>query len=201
MGTFIEIKERILVGQELADVVAMCNVRQRNFARNYPLCQNNGTEAAKAAGYSDKTATVQASTLLGNPNVVTLTGHYIALAAQQTEIDTVQVLKELGRVGFSNIKDFVKWKGNVLTVKDSDDIPSHLTACIQEITKTEGPYGTTIKIKLYSKLDALGKIGQYLKMFSDKFDLPDRPEDDRTLEEIQSERLDIEGAIGLISRN
>lgn len=198
MGTFIEIKERILDEQELADTIAVCNIKQHNFARNYPLCQNNGTQAAIKAGYSAHAAAAQASTLLSHPHVSILTGHYMALAAKQCDIDTIMVLKELGRVGFSNIKDFVEWKGDRFEVKDSDDIPREIAAAIQEITKVDGPYGSTIKIKLHPKLEALTKIGQYLKMFTDKFDLPDKPEDSRTLEQIKSERLDIEEALGMM---
>lgn len=45
------------------------NERQRRFAREYVLTSRNGTEAAKRAGYSERSATMTASRLLTNDEV------------------------------------------------------------------------------------------------------------------------------------
>lgn len=60
------LKERESVADAKKSVL---NAKQKAFCREYVKCYN-GTQAAIAAGYSQKTAAVQASRLLRNPAVL-----------------------------------------------------------------------------------------------------------------------------------
>ncbi len=60
------LKERESVADDKKSVL---NAKQKAFCREYVKCYN-GTQAAIAAGYSQKTAAVQASRLLRNPAVL-----------------------------------------------------------------------------------------------------------------------------------
>jgi len=84
------------------------------------------------------------------------------------------VLQELAAIAFSNIEDFVEWDkdAGALVVKASAEIPRHLASAIESIDeqvfKSENKDGSRQytrskrKVKLYSKLDALGKLAEYL---------------------------------------
>lgn len=144
------------------------NEKQLRFTTEY-LVDLNGKQAAIRAGYSSKTAESQASRLLRNVKVQEAIQEAMDARAERTKITIDQVLAELGRIGFSNIKDFVKFDADgVVRIKDSEELTPEQAACIAEITQSESDKSNNFKFKLCDKLKALELLGRHLKMFTDK---------------------------------
>lgn len=146
--------------------------KRREFVDAYIRCKFNGTKAAIEAGYSKKTAEDQAARLLGSVGVKEAIEEKCAALAAKNDIKSSDVLKELASLGFSNIRNICRWSGNILTVRDSRNLPPEITAAISEIAPVQFKDGTSgIKIKLHNKTAALEMLGRYLKMFTDKMEV------------------------------
>lgn len=172
----------------------MLTPKKRQFALEY-LVDLNATQAAIRAGYSKHTAKSQGERLLTDVDVKIQIDKAIKKREERTEITQDMVLRELSKIGFSDIRKAVKWgKGiavvepesgsivvaNGVSLVGSDELDDDTAASISEICQT--PAG--IKIKLHDKKGALVDIGRHLGMFKDKIelsgglDLKDKPKDE-----------------------
>lgn len=151
------------------------NDRQRRFCEEY-LKDLNATKAAERAGYSKKTAPFIGSENLNKPQIKAQIQKLQDARSKRTEITADRVLKELAKIGFSDLKDYMSWNDEKITIIDSQNVDAK---AVSEVMYTE----TTIpqkngddiikiqkKIKLYDKVAALTKIGEHLGMFSKKGD-------------------------------
>jgi phage terminase small subunit len=80
--------------------------RQKLFALEYPI-DLNGTQAAIRAGYSARTAEAAASRLLRNVKVGAEIRRVMDERGKRLEISADNVLRELAKLAFSNIDDFL----------------------------------------------------------------------------------------------
>ena len=147
--------------------------KQRAFCEAYAL-DANGTQAAIAAGYSKTSAATTSSRLLKHPKVMSMLQARRGAALARLEVTEDMVLQELAAVAFSNIEDYVTWDAaaGALVVRPSVEIPRHLQAAIESIDEkvleSQNKDGTRLytrtvrKVKLYSKLDALKTLAEYL---------------------------------------
>lgn len=147
--------------------------RQRAFCEAYSG-NPNGTQAAITAGYSQASAASTASRLLKHPKVISTLQARRGEALARLEVTEDMVLAELAAVAFSNIEDYVTWDASAgaLVVRPSVEIPRHLQAAIESIDEkvleSQNKDGTRLytrtvrKVKLYSKLDALKTLAEYL---------------------------------------
>jgi len=168
--------------------------KQEAFAREY-LVALNATQAAIRAGYSPKTAEQQGYQLLQNTSVADAVQKAMAERSRRTEITADMVLRELAKIGFSDIRKAVKWYSqtnvaaidtdadmealadegalrftvaNQVELISSDDIDDDTAAAIAEVSLS----GTgALKMKLHDKKGALVDIGKHLGMFTDKVDM------------------------------
>ncbi|UVC14719.1 terminase small subunit [Mesorhizobium onobrychidis] len=154
--------------------------KQVRFVEEY-LIDLNATQAAIRAGYSAKTAKSQGQRLLTNVDV----GAALAEAQQKrslvTGITAERVLTELAKIGFSDIRNVVRWRSNVsamvedeetgeqrlaitneVALINSDDLTDEAASCISEISQTEKG---GLKIKLHDKRAALVDMGKHLGLF------------------------------------
>lgn len=160
--------------------------KQRAFVREY-LIDLNATQAAIRAGYSERSAGVEGARLLKNAKVEDAVAKAMLNRAERTDITADRVLKELAKIGFSDIRKAVKWQSALITEEDnpdggdvaviktivtnqvqlvaSDDIDDDTAAAIAEISQnaTGG-----LKIKLHDKKSALVDLGRHLGLFTDK---------------------------------
>lgn len=172
--------------------------KQKRFSEEY-LIDLNGTQAAIRAGYSPKTADVQASRLLTNANVQSYISTLQRRRSQRTRITADRVLKELASVAYSDISEVTPYSNNGVTLNDSKTLPKRVRAAVQSITfvETTKPDGTvTVKksVKMYDKIAALQSLMQHLGLlkpepvatkeeliqifeaaFTDASDTPDSP--------------------------
>jgi len=158
--------------------------KREAFCQEY-LKDWNQAQAAIRAGYSERTAKEQGCRLLTFVNVRLRVDFLAEQIAKRNKIEQDDIVQELSAIGFSNILDYidpidreVHWtrgKGKnerVATVflagvkmKDFEHIPPKIKrkifAAVQTVRETQ--YG--VEFRLYDKLGALDKLGQYFNMW------------------------------------
>jgi phage terminase small subunit len=142
----------------------MLTPKQSRFVEEY-LVDLNGKQAAIRAGYSAKTAEVQASRLLRIAKIQVALSAAMRAQSRNTEVTPDRVLAELAKIGFANMRDYWPKEGETVDRLDQD-----LTAALQEITidETIDPSGVVhrhTRLKLHDKKGALDSLAQYLGMF------------------------------------
>ena len=139
--------------------------------KNERFCQEfmidlNATKAAIRCGYSAKTAKVQGSRLLTKVVIKSRIEELKSQLQKKIGISAESVVKELAKIGFSNIQEYLK-EGN--TIVDITSIEKEEAACVESIKTVETHWGKTTKrqvtIKLHSKVDALINLGRHLGIF------------------------------------
>lgn len=145
--------------------------KQAAFVREY-LVDLNATQAAIRAGYSPKTAESQGSRLLRNAKVQAAVAAGQEKAAKRAEISAADVLRELGRLGFSDIAGIFNAEGQLRSFRDIPEDTRRAIAAIKVKSHTEpGDEDVvvyTTEIKLWDKPGALGMLGKHLKLFTEK---------------------------------
>lgn len=156
--------------------------KQRRFVDEY-LVDLNATQAAIRAGYSQKTAGQTGNEYLRKPEIAKAIRAAQERRAKRTEITQDMVLRELAKIGFSDIRKVVRWGRTELRVADAeegaatevhhglsligaDEIDDDTAAAIAEVS--EGREG--LKVKLHDKKGALVDIGRHLGMFKDRIE-------------------------------
>lgn len=156
--------------------------KQRRFVDEY-LIDLNATQAATRAGYSQKTAGQIGEQNLKKLEIAHAIQEAQAARSRRTKVTQDMVLRELAKIGFSDIRKIVRWGKTELRVTDdgddegevteayhglalvsADDIDDDTAAAISEIS--EGREG--LKVKLHDKKGALVDIGRHLGMFKDR---------------------------------
>jgi len=154
------------------------NEKQQRFCDEY-LIDLNATQAAIRAGYSEKTAGSQAFDLLKKPDVQAYLEERMDERSKRTEITQDAVLKELAKIGFANMSDYMKPGIDGDPVLDFSQITRDQAAALTEVTVEDFKDGRgedardvrRIKFKLADKRAALVDMGKHLGMFKDKVEL------------------------------
>jgi len=152
--------------------------KQKIFADEY-LIDLNATRAYKVAYprvKKDETARANSSRMLTNANVAVYVEKRMKDREKRTEITQDMVLKELAKIGFANVTDYVTIEGPYVKVKQTVDMPPDKLGAIAGIK--EGANG--IEIKLNDKGKALELIGRHLGMFKDKLEVSGTLETEKT---------------------
>lgn len=153
--------------------------KQQLFVDEY-LVDLNATQAAIRAGYKEKTARFIASENLTKPNIQVAIEKAMAIREKRTEITQDKALKELGRLGFSDIRKYFEDDGSLKNITDLDDDAAAAVASVEVDELFDGSgkdrvqIGFTKKFKFWDKNSALEKIGKHLKMFTEKIEYPDK---------------------------
>lgn len=154
------------------------NARHERFAQELAKGKT-ADEAYENAGFKPNRG--NAATLKAKQSIQDRVSEILGRGAVRAEITQEMVLRELGRLGFSDIRKAVRW-GEGLSVADaetgevrlvngvaligSEDIDDDTAAAIAEVSQTkEG-----IKVKFHDKKGALVDIGRHLGMFKDDKD-------------------------------
>lgn len=144
--------------------------RALKFAHEYAAHGLNGTAAAIAAGYAERTANRQASRLLDDPRVLKLIAEVVAVPLADAEVTTERVLQELAAIAFVDPADIWEDGG---TIRNISDIPTQARRAIAGISRRDTKEGISIALKMHSKPAALETLGKYLRMFGTQ--LPEVP--------------------------
>jgi phage terminase small subunit len=147
-------------------VVGDLNDKQKLFCKEY-LIDLNGTQAAIRAGYSEKTAGQQAEQLLKKLEIAAYVQELKEKRSEKTEITAEMVLRELAKIGFSNIQDYIK---EGFTISEISKLNKDHAAAIEsvKIKEIHGDFpATEVTFKLHDKLSALEKIAKHIGFFSE----------------------------------
>lgn len=144
--------------------------RMRLFVHYY-LIEPNATQAAIKAGYSEKTAHVQGPRMLGNVRILEAINAGMSTLYKRLDITAERVLQELAKIGFSDMRSFVRWGSSGVQLKNSEDLSDEDAAAVAEVSETITKDGGSIKFKLHDKKGALELMGKNLKLFTEKVDL------------------------------
>jgi phage terminase small subunit len=137
--------------------------RQEKFINEFLLCLN-AAEAARRAGYSEKSAKLQGHRLITNDNLLEKLRPKLKKAlADDYDILVNQTIAELKNNAFSDIGE--------IHDRDLSEIDSR---AIQAITETITRHGSTRKLKLHDKNAALITLCKYLGLIKEnKVEIPD----------------------------
>ena len=153
------------------------NKRHKLFVEKYIANGMNGSRAAIEAGYSAKSARITASKLLTNPNIKAEVSRRIREVLTDTEMMTLQWLKQVKSIAEYDMRKAAEWDENTLTLKPSSQLDDSTAMAIQEVQYNSTESGTTMKIKAYDKVRALEQLAKFLGVIGDGFTVEERSEE------------------------
>lgn len=144
--------------------------KRRAFIDEY-LLDFNATQAAKRAGYSERSAHAIGSRLLHVPAVKAALDKAIAARAERTHVTAARVIEQYRRIGFSDIRHFVMWDKNGVTLRPHTSLRDEDASAIAEVR----PIGDTgqVHIRLHEKRPALDALARHVGLFNAR--IPGRP--------------------------
>ena len=140
------------------------NLKQQRFVEEY-LSDLNATQAAVRAGYSAKTAYRIGHDLLQKTSVSDAIQAAQAERSERTKITADEVLKELARIAFSDIRKAATFGPAGVTIRSSAELDDATAAAISEVSETTTQFGGSRKVKLHDKVKALELAGRHLGLF------------------------------------
>lgn len=139
--------------------------RQIIYVQEYMQAHCNGQEAVRRTGYNTK-----ASNILKSPIIRQLINFEKIRLSKLYHIKTDEVIRELKSIGFSDIRDFMKWGSGYCYIKDSSELTRDEVSAIREVTiNSDG----VVTVKLWDKNKALETLAKYLKMVETEIKMPD----------------------------
>jgi phage terminase small subunit len=147
--------------------------KQERFVAEYLANGLNATQAAVAAGYSERTAQQQGSRLLLNTDVAFAVSGKTTQLMNKLEITAKMVLQEMGKLAFFDPIHLYNTDGSVKQIHEIDARHRVSIAGFDVCELFEGTgdqkhaYGLLKKVKLVDKTRNLEMLGRYFKMFSD----------------------------------
>lgn len=128
----------------------------------------NGTQAAIRAGYSKNTANEQAAQHLAKLSVQEYLSTLKKKAADESVITKQQLLDELAKIAFFDIRKIYTEDSALMNVKDFDDDSAAAVAGLDVDELYEGfgedreRVGYTKKVKLHNKIQAIERVSKML---------------------------------------
>ena len=140
--------------------------RVKTWAKHYVI-NFNATEAAKKAGYSEKSARTAGARLLLDADVKKYLAQLQKENDRQQETLKDQLIAELKKLAFANVTDFVG-EGN--EIRDITKLARDKTAAVSSIetVTTESIFETRkqVKLKFHSKIAAIDQLGRHVGLFA-----------------------------------
>lgn len=144
--------------------------KQEAFAQG--IAKGMTADAAyTAAGYTPNPG--NATRLKLNEAVASRVKYLVGRGAEKAEIDIARVLRELARVGTSDVRRLFDASGQLLPVTHLDDDTAAAISSVEVVTRRiPGEDGAEVeyvhKMRFWDKNSALEKIGKHLAMFVDR---------------------------------
>jgi len=125
--------------------------------------------AAIVAGYSKKTARVQAFQLLARLSIQERLAVKLEPLLTKYSVDQDRVMQELVALGFGRITDVCEIGPAGVKIKEGSELSDEAIATISEASDHFGSDGRRgVKVKLHDKIKALTLLTQILQMVQDK---------------------------------
>jgi phage terminase small subunit len=138
--------------------------KQNRFVDEY-LVDLNATQAAIRAGYKEKSARQIATENLAKPYIQNIVLQRVQQIQERVQITQDDVITQLARIAFSDMKNYVSFGPNGVEIKLQDEFDGTIIAEISDNRQGNNKYP---KVKLYDKLRALELLGKHLGMFNSK---------------------------------
>ena len=179
--------------------------KQERFCQEY-IIDLNATQAALRAGYSAKCINHQGPANLLKPIIQVEIQKLKAKRSERVQIEADSVVKELAKVAFSNIKNYLNIEDDEVYFKDFKDITDEHAAAIESVKVTKKIIKgkkenddieiQAIQFKLHSKLNALEQLGKHLGIYEKDNDQsrPIPTTKTVTLEEMKERIREVENA-------
>ncbi len=138
------------------------NPQQDQFCDEYLVDMDAGPAYLRAypACRSKNSAAVAACRLLSMPRIQARIAELKAKRLRRIEVKQDNVIEELRRLAFSDLRDLAEWGPGSLVLKNSVELAPEVTATVKKVRFTkEG-----ISIELHDKLQALLKLADHLGM-------------------------------------
>lgn len=149
------------------------NNKQQIFVSAY-LKDLNATSAAITAGYSAKTAYSQGQRLLKHVEVKTAIQQKLAKMFGKFEVSEQRTIEEIARIAFADIRKIFDETGQLKPIHELDDDTAAVIAGVEHeklfehFGKGQAKHiGTTTKVKMNSKNNALEMLCRYQKLLND----------------------------------
>ena len=164
--------------------------KQRLFIEAY-LIHRNATKAAIAAGFSERSANNQGTRLMANDAIRAEIEARLASTLDRYAVTSDRIMRELAKIGFGNIDDFVVVQDDGSLTVDFGTATREQMASLKSIETIDGaaPGVRRIKISMSDKRQALMDLAKLRRM------LPaDRLEHSGSIEHVVPEehKIDIE---------
>ena len=130
--------------------------------------------AAVEAGYSEKTAHVQATALLKRPKVVEALKNHAIETIEQGKLTADMVLAEIRRLAFSDVRSIFDENGNL---KPVHKLTADQAACIaglevvkKNVTSGDGKVDNVIKVKVWDKPKSLEMLAKHFALLTERIE-------------------------------
>lgn len=150
-----------------------CTAKEEQFAREF-LVDLSIIQSAIRAGYKERSARKIGWEVFYRPRVQRRIQELMQERQKRTEITANNVLKEIAKIGFCDLKEAFDENGDL---KDVKDIPDNILAAISNVKIVTNPAKEgedityTKELKLWDKKGALELLGKHLGLFTEKIDL------------------------------
>jgi phage terminase small subunit len=142
--------------------------RQQAFVQAY-IISLNATQAAKEAGYSEKTAKSQGQRLLTNVDVAAAISAAMKARSARTEITADRVLHELAAIAFLDPAKVFTGTGEVRSLDQMDESVRRAIASVETISSSAGDDVVTVrKVRMGDKIRALELLGKHLALWVER---------------------------------
>ena len=128
------------------------------------LIDCNATQAAKRAGYSEKTAAAIGHKLLRKAEIQAAIRSEQDRLSRKTEITKERVLAEYAKIAFAEMGEFMTWGEGEPVFRESESLTPDQRAAVAEVALTANGF----KIRLHNKTAALEALAKYLGLFIDR---------------------------------
>ena len=169
--------------------------RRQRFIVEY-LVDQNATQAARRAGYSERTAHAQGSRLLRNAGIADAIRQRQAARLERAELTADRVIEELRRLALVDARSFFDDHGNIKPVSELTAEQGAALASFEVLIKNaeagDRKQDVVHKLKLWDKVRALELLAKYFKLLVDRVQVEEpsfaeqvRPLDDDALKQLE----------------
>jgi phage terminase small subunit len=139
--------------------------KQARFVEAYVTCLN-GTQAAIAAGYSEKTARAIASENLGKPSIQAAIANQRRLREARLSAELDYVLREFVKIADFDLAKLFDKNGCVLPMSQWPPEAATVVASVEYAPVRGAPGRMRASLKLHDRIKALERIGEMVGAFN-----------------------------------
>lgn len=150
--------------------------KQELFCLEY-IKDFNATRAAKAAGYSENSASEIGNENLRKPQIKDALQQMVRESFDELSISKERILKEQRNLAFTTPFEHEELMDKELDIEEFKNLPRHIKACIKDVDvrkiydKDGNHTETLLKPRFYDRQKALETLMRYQSMFNDKLDI------------------------------